>query len=118
MHAESGKAPSEQLTARGKKRQEALKKKEEAFHDNYNDFMVFEPEDPKVVITVCFAILDYNKNAEQQGFPPFLVFFDVLMERIAAATKIQLAFRSYLAGRHEEKQFLQSLVRRRAATCI
>jgi hypothetical protein len=63
---------------------------QEEFYDTYNDFCVFEPPHIDVCITLCFAVLDYNRVAakENPGSQMFLPFFEVLLHKISAATKI------------------------------
>lgn len=45
------------------------------FQDQYKDFLVFESEQIDVIITVCFAILDHNRDAFRKREQLFLPFF-------------------------------------------
>jgi hypothetical protein len=67
------------------------------FYDRYNDFMVFESPNGKfrLVLQLLFAILDYNRQLDPSEEQQFLCFFEPLLQRQAAATRIQQAYRAY-----------------------
>lgn len=36
------------------------------FQDQYKDFLVFEPNNNEILITMCFYVLDYNRKVNIQ----------------------------------------------------
>jgi hypothetical protein len=64
------------------------------FFDKYNDFLVFEGPSVKLVLSILFAILDYNRTIDPNEEQQFLCFFEPLLERAAARTMIQQNIRA------------------------
>jgi hypothetical protein len=50
--------------------------------------LIFESGQIDVIITICFAILDHNRAAAENGDQLFLSFFYLPLKRVAAATRI------------------------------
>lgn len=57
------------------------------FFDKYNDFLVFECKNLRLVVQILFAILDYNRSLNQTEDQQFLCFFEPLLKKVAAVTK-------------------------------
>ena len=58
------------------------------FFDKYNDFLVFEGPSVKLVLSILFAILDYNRTIDPSEDQQFLCFFEPLLDRAANITMI------------------------------
>ena len=59
------------------------------FFDKYNDFLVFEGKTLSLTLSVLFAILDYNRALLTSEDLQFLCFFEPLLRKQTAATRIQ-----------------------------
>ena len=64
----------------------ANREKKTSLMDRYNDFLVFEGPSVMLVISILFAILDYNRTTEEEQF---LCFFEPLLDRAASITRVQ-----------------------------
>lgn len=58
------------------------------FYDKYNDFLVFEGKSVSLVLSVLYAILDYNRSIDANEDQQLLCFFEPLLERAAMACRI------------------------------
>jgi len=58
------------------------------FFDKYNDFLVFEGPSVRLILSILFAILDYNRTIDQYEDQQFLCFFEPLLKTSAAISKI------------------------------
>jgi hypothetical protein len=56
------------------------------FYDKYNDLLVFECKDLKLLISILFAILDYNRELSSDD-QQLLCFFEPLLDKVVAVTK-------------------------------
>ena len=88
------------------------------FFDKYNDFLVFQGPSVRLVLSILFAILDYNRTIDTNEDQQLLCFFEPLLDRAAAASKIQQAFRAHRFRKSLEKLPIHLIIRRRAAYCI
>ncbi len=53
--------------------------------DAYDDFLVFEPRSLDILVNTCLGFVSYNfMNRENMLLP----FFEVLLEKVVAATRI------------------------------
>lgn len=77
-----------------KERREKTALNQMVFFDKYNDLLVFEPSSPMVLIQVLYQILDYNRSINVDEDQQFLCFFEPLLKKLAAVTKIQQFFRA------------------------
>ena len=69
------------------------------FFDKYNDFLVFEGPSVKLVLSILFAILDYNRTIDTAEDQQFLCFFEPLLNKAANITMIQQNIRASLFRR-------------------
>jgi hypothetical protein len=105
---------------------EARKKKtflnQMVFYDRYNDFQVFNSPSVPLVLQLLFAILDHNASIDTRDDQQFLCFFEPLLQRQAAATRIQQSWRAYLFRKSFEsdrsKLPIYKIIKRRAALCV
>lgn len=88
------------------------------FQDQYKDFLIFEGPSLDILVTLCFAILDYNRQAFHDGDQQFLLFFEPLLNRVAAASRIQQNWRAYLFRKKLQKYPIEEIIEKRAAYCI
>lgn len=65
------------------------------FQDQYKDFLVFEPPRLDIAITICFSVLDYNRAVNIHEDQQMILFFERLLERVAAIAAIKNAFKAY-----------------------
>lgn len=65
------------------------------FQDQYKDFLVFEPPRLDIAITICFSVLDYNRGVNIHEDQQMILFFERLLERVAAISTIKNAFKAY-----------------------
>ncbi|MFO0116199.1 MAG: hypothetical protein ACK521_00765 [bacterium] len=73
------------------------------FYDRYNDLLVFEGPSHKspesngaLLISILFAILDYNRMVAREDEQQFLCFFEPLLEKQATVTMMQQSIRAGL----------------------
>ena len=59
------------------------------FFDKYNDLLVFQGPSVRLVLSILFAVLDYNRTIDTNEDQQLLCFFEPLLDRQAAASKIQ-----------------------------
>jgi hypothetical protein len=92
------------------------------FYDRYNDFQVFEAPTVALVLQLLFAILDHNASIDNNEEQQFLCFFEPLLQRQAAATRIQQSWRAFLFRKSFEndrsKLPIYKIIKRRAALCV
>lgn len=88
------------------------------FFDKYNDFLVFEGKSLSLTLSVLFAVLDYNRQLSPEDDQQFLCFFEPLLRKAAALTKIQMAIRATLFRKHLRQLPVELVIQRRAAFCI
>jgi hypothetical protein len=90
------------------------------FYDRYNDFMVFKSSSVSLVLTLLYAILDFNFSIDLHEDQQFLCFFRPLLEKKAAATRIQQAFRAFRFRKDYTRTSLPiyKIIQRRAALCV
>lgn len=85
------------------------------FFDKYNDFLVFEGPSVRLVLSILFAILDYNRTIDPNEDQQFLCFFEPLLERAASLTMIQQNIRASLFRRSLKQYPIYMIIQRRAA---
>ena len=85
------------------------------FFDKYNDFLVFEGPSVKLVLSILFAILDYNRTIDTNEDQQFLCFFEPLLDRAANITMIQQNIRASLFRRSLKQYPIYMIIQRRAA---
>jgi hypothetical protein len=56
---------------------------------------VFEPPSIHIVITVCFYVLDYNRNVNIHEEQQMILFFERLLEKVAAISTIVNALKAH-----------------------
>ena len=99
------------------------------FTDSYMDLFVFDCPKLAIFHAVVKLIKEYNSKAwaNSKNFmliyietPQFLVFYEKLMKRVAAATIIQINYKAYSARKLENQGTLliEKLVKKRAIFCI
>ena len=59
------------------------------FYDRYNDLIYFDGVSVNLIISMLFAILDYNHVAQHESNAQFLCFFRPLLKRQASLVAIQ-----------------------------
>ena len=85
------------------------------FFDKYNDFLVFEGPSVKLVLSILFAILDYNRTIDPSEEQQFLCFFEPLLDRAANITMVQQNIRAALFRRSLKQYPIYMIIQRRAA---
>ena len=85
------------------------------FFDKYNDLLVFEGPSVKLVLSILFAILDYNRTIDTNEDQQFLCFFEPLLDRAANITMIQQAIRAAHFRRSLKQYPIYMIIQRRAA---
>jgi hypothetical protein len=88
------------------------------FQDQYKDFLVFEPPHLDIVITICFYVLDYNRGVNIHEDQQMILFFDRLLQRVAAIASIKNAFKAYKWRQSREQLPIYVIIEKRAANCI
>lgn len=88
------------------------------FQDQYKDFLVFEPPHVNIVITVCFYVLDYNRRVNMHEDQQMILFFERLLERVAAMARIKNSFKAYKWRRSRPQLPIYEIIQKRAANCI
>ena len=88
------------------------------FFDKYNDFLVFDGPSVRLILSILFAILDYNRTIDQIEDQQFLCFFEPLLKKSAAISKIQEVWRAYKFRQSLAKLPIYLIIERRAAFCI
>jgi hypothetical protein len=58
------------------------------FQDQYKDLLVFDSPKLDLLITICFAILDHNRQSMSDDESQFLTFYESLLIRVSSATRI------------------------------
>lgn len=101
-------------------RQEKTATNQMVFFDKYNDLLVFECRQLRIVVQVLFAILDYNRQLSGSEDQQFLCFFEPLLNKVAAVTKFQQAVRACLYRNKVPNDQLpvNQIIQKRAAYCI
>lgn len=56
---------------------------------DYYDFLIFKPKDPLLIRRILARIKHHNRNMDPEDNEQFIVFFEVSVQRVAAAIKIQ-----------------------------
>lgn len=85
------------------------------FFDKYNDFLVYEGPSVKVVLSILYQILDYNRMIDTNEDQQFLCFFEPLLDRAASLTMIQQNIRASLFRRSLKEYPIYMIIKRRAA---
>lgn len=95
------------------------------FYDRYNDLLVFEGPSNKspesnceLLISILFAILDYNRIVAREDEQQFLCFFEPLLEKQATIAWMQQSVRAGLFRKRLQKLPIYLIIRKRAALCI
>ena len=88
------------------------------FYDKYNDFFVFEATSVRLILSILYRILDYNRDIDPTEDQQFLCFFEPLLEKAAAITKIQQAIRARLFRNRCKIMPVKMIIQRRASYCI
>jgi hypothetical protein len=90
------------------------------FEDQYRDFLVFEPSKPDLLRLIINTVLQYNRTANLKGEQQLLLFYDKMITRMCAASKIQTNWRAHLMRRRFQRTEypIKSIIRQRAALCI
>ena len=88
------------------------------FQDQYKDFLVFEPPHLDIVITICFYVLDYNRGVNIHEDQQMILFFERLLERVAAISKIKNALKARLWRKSRTQLPIYEIIEKRAACCI
>jgi len=91
---------------------------QEVFYDRYNDLLYFEGPTVSLVVSVLFAVLDYNHSASKDDDQLFLCFFRPLLQRQASLTTIQQQIRAHLFRKKHPVKPVELIIRKRAALCI
>ncbi|CDW82611.1 leucine-rich repeat and iq domain-containing protein 3 [Stylonychia lemnae] len=99
-------------------RKKANMKHQYMFQDQYKDLLAFEGPSLDIVVTLCFAIFDNNKLAQQEGDQQFLLFFETLLRKISSASRIQQSWRAYKFRKNIKKLPIMEIIDKRAAFCI
>ena len=56
---------------------------------DYYDFLMFKPKNPVMLKRVLARVKHHNRNLEPEGDEPFIVFFEITVQKVAAAIRIQ-----------------------------
>ena len=88
------------------------------FQDQYKDFLVFEPPHLDFVITICFYVLDYNRGVNIHEDQQMILFFERLLERVAAIASVKNAFKAYKWRQSRSQLPIYEIIEKRAANCI
>jgi hypothetical protein len=88
------------------------------FYDRYNDLLYFDGPTVSLVVSILFAILDYNHNAAREEDQLFMCFFRPLLQKQAALTTIQQQIRARLFRNKLTTKPVDLIIRKRAALCI
>ena len=81
---------------------------------DYYDFLKFRPKNPILLKRVLARIKHHNRNLEPEDNEPFIVFFEVTVQKVAAAIKIQCFYRSWIIRKSMEKTYAQTVIEWRA----
>lgn len=79
---------------------------------------MFEPPHLDIVITICFYVLDYNRGVNIHEDQQMILFFDRLLQRVAAIASIKNAFKAYKWRQSREQLPIYVIIEKRAANCI
>jgi len=79
---------------------------------------VFEPPHLDIVITVCFYVLDYNRGVNTHEDQQMVLFFDRLLERVAATAFFQNMMKAMMWRKKQTKLPIYTIIEKRAAHCI
>jgi len=85
---------------------------------DYYDFLIFKPPNITMLKRVCAQIKHYNRNLDSDDSEPFILFFEVTVQRVAAAIKIQCFYRNWVIRKHMKKSYAQTVIEWRAVLCI
>lgn len=88
------------------------------YEDNYDDFLMFEINDFKFMTELIERVYQNNLKADDGEGQNILMFFEKPMLQVAAATRIQCAYRLYSWRKQQEVTPLTKILRRRGAVCI
>jgi hypothetical protein len=58
------------------------------FEDQYRDFLVFEPPSVELLQLIILTVMHYNREANHQGEQQMIFFFERLIIRVCAASRI------------------------------
>lgn len=88
------------------------------FQDQYKDFLVFEPKHLDIVITICFHVLDYNRQVNIHEDQQMILFFERLLQRVAAMASIKNAYKAHKWRQSRPQLPIDVIINSRAAICI
>lgn len=71
------------------------------FTDTYMDLFYFECPNPRLFKAIIDKVNQHNQKAWVAKKPLLLMFYEKLMQQVAAAVTIQLNFRAYLSRQRE-----------------
>ncbi|CAI2372624.1 unnamed protein product [Moneuplotes crassus] len=86
------------------------------YFDTY-DFLVFRPPTFKILQRLCGRVKNYNRNISDDK-EPFILFFELTVQKVSAAIKIQCFYRNYVIRKRMRKTYVQTLIEWRASLCI
>ena len=79
---------------------------------------MFEPPHLDIVITICFYVLDYNRGVNIHEDQQMILFFERLLERVAAIASIKNSFKAYKWRQSRPQLPIYEIIEKRAANCI
>ena len=88
------------------------------FQDQYKDFLVFEPPQLEILLTVCFQVLDFNRTVNVHEDQQMILFFEKLLKKVAATALFQNMFRQVRWLKSLPQLPVYDLIKSRAAHCI
>jgi len=83
------------------------------YFDTY-DFLAFRPPTFNILKRICGRIKNYNRNLTGEK-EPFILFFELTVQKVAAAIKIQCFYRSWCTRKRMKKSYVQILIEWRAS---
>ena len=85
------------------------------YEDKYDDLMCLTIENLDFLTEIIEKVYQHNLSIKETGNQTILLFFEKTMKMMAAASRIQCAYRLYLWKKKQEITPLTKIMRRRGA---